>query len=99
MLAATVWAHRIANRHVIWWLDQNAARQGLIKGYSPSLENAAIIDEAAQRLAHLGCYPWFTRVPSPSNPADFPSRLEWQRLLYFFPDVRRVRLASGCWDY
>ena len=98
MVASSVWAHRLRYRRVIWWIDQNAARQALTKGYSPKWESAALIDGASQRLAKLGCFPWFTRVPSSCNPADFPSRLEWQKLEYYFPGTKRVSVAGAAWD-
>ena len=99
MAASAMRAHRLRDRHVIWWVDQNAARQALTKRYSPKWESAALIDGASQRLASLGCDPWFTRVPSSRNPADFPSRLEWQQLEFDFPGTRRVSVANDAWAY
>ena len=41
LLAAVVWAEFLRNRYVVFWLGQDAARQGLTKGYSPSEHSAA----------------------------------------------------------
>ena len=53
LLAAVVWAEFLRNRYVVFWLDQDAARQGMTKGYSPSEHSALLIDMASQQLARL----------------------------------------------
>ena len=75
-IAAETWAHKIAGRKVIVFLDNDAARLAMIKGYSPLLAAAAIIGGAWAKLAAVRAYVWFARVASEANPADAPSRLQ-----------------------
>ena len=99
VLAARVWAGRVEGRHIIVFLDQDAARLGLIKVFSPSEASAAIIDVAMHRLASSCTYPWFTRVASASNPADFPSRLMWDTLKELLPGIVKRCLPSDAWAW
>ena len=99
VLSARLWSSMIAGRHLIVFLDQHAARLGLIKAFSPSEASAGIIDVAMHRLASSCTYPWFTRVASASNPADVPSRLMWDALKDLFPDIVKCCLPSGAWAW
>ena len=77
------WAHLLSARpacRVIQFIDNDAARYGLIKGHSPSAASAWLISEFWTVEASLGCCTWFDRVPSKSNIADGPSRLDFARL-------------------
>ena len=96
-LAAMVWAERLRGKHLIVWIDQNAARQGLVKGYSPSEMSAELIDHALEALSQLGVYVWFTRVPTEANVADFPSRLQWDRLEEVAPGTVRRDIPVSSW--
>ena len=98
LLAAHIWAKRLRGRFVVWWLDQDAARQALIKGYSPVYESASIVDEVALKLSWLSCYAWYARVPSPSNPADAASRLDWKTLYNNFPEAVQLRVPGELWQ-
>ena len=97
LLAGIVWAEIIQYRLVVFWLDQDAARQGLTKGYSPSEHSAVLIDLAFQHLSVLQVHPWFARVPSASNPADAPSRLDLTTVKKHFPGALRRRALEGAW--
>ena len=97
VLATLIWKKRLANRYVLWWLDNDAARQGLINGYSRSARRAQVIDDALMLMSFNSIYSWFGRVPSPCNPADMPSRLEWQKLSTLVPDAVRLRIGEGVW--
>ena len=83
----------------MFWLDQDAANQGLIKGYSANELSAELIDEALVMMAALGIFPWFARVPSDSNRAYIPSRFRWKELVDLFPSIRKKRLGEGAWAY
>ena len=81
----------LADRYSTWFLDQDAARRGLKKGYSASMRSGVIIDLTADLMATVGTYPWFARVPTASNIADGPSRGKTEELLALFPHaVRRA---------
>ena len=62
------------NRRVVFYIDNDAARESLIKAFSPSLASMSIITAFYVEVENLHIIPWFSRVPSTSNPADLPSR-------------------------
>ena len=64
-------------------MDQDAARRGMIRGYSPAARSSDIIEEAAEILAAVETFPWFARVSTGSNIADGPSRLDFAMLEAF----------------
>ena len=65
-----------STRRMIFYIDNNAVRDALIKGSSPvcDLFNMLSLCSYFISRSHLGA--WFTRVASSSNPADAPSRGE-----------------------
>ena len=77
LISLRTWEAQLAGRRVLFFIDNDSARWGLVKGYSPILSSAAIIGDVWQEVARLGCWPWFARVPTSSNPGDKPSRLEF----------------------
>ena len=79
----------MSDQYSLWFADQDAARRGLIKGYSPVARSASLIDATLQALAGVGTYPWFARVPTASNIADGPSRLCFEEVLRLFPSATR----------
>ena len=97
-LASRIWAERLRGRFCICWIDQDAARQAIIKGYSPVKESVGMVEEISLKLTTLGALVWYARVPSSCNPADYPSRLQWDIFFTFFPDARRVQVPSAAWD-
>ena len=54
----------------------DAARAGLVKMHSPVATIKAVLRKLADILADYPCFPWYARVPSSSNIADAPSRME-----------------------
>lgn len=76
----TRWRFRdlLHNRRTIFWIDNESARFGLIKGISPSLTMQCIIREFYTMDVAFPCFSWIERVPSSSNIADPPSRQEPQ---------------------
>ena len=62
------------NRDLIWFLDNQGAEAGLIKGYSGEEDSAAMIGITHIHLAHLNARVWFDHVPSEVNPSDGLSR-------------------------
>ena len=77
------------DRDVFLFLDNEAARFAIVKGYSPVLTAAQLIGEAWLEFASCGAAVWVPRAPSGSNPADAPSRLEacpgWVRVAVEVP--------------
>ena len=67
-------------RHVLLFVDNDAARHSLVAGYSPSLDSAALITYSAHQDTHLHLLQWVARVPSFSNISDGPSRGDYSKL-------------------
>ena len=76
VVALRLWAGRLQDRQLIMMVDNDAARQGAIRGYSPSIASAHLIPELWLCIAASGMDPWFDRVHGPSNLTDGPSRLQ-----------------------
>ena len=68
--------HVLAQRHVITFVDNDAARFGHIRGSTPSRASAWLLAEHRRNEAELGCFTWFDREPSASTPPDGPSRMQ-----------------------
>ena len=71
---------KIAGRPVIQFIDNDSARLGLLRGYSPVMASAELIGMTWQEDIRLEVYSWYGRVASASNPGDSPSRMDWSLL-------------------
>ena len=96
MAAKKFWrAHlgKWAGRRVAFYVDNEGARYGLIKGYSPNRLCASLLSACWRCDADSMAASWYERVPTRSNCADGPSRLRFENL----PDVegRRVVRVDG----
>ena len=80
LTAANTWSEQIRGRDVIFWIDNESARHGLIRGVSPVHASNALIQSTWSTLVRLEVHPWFARVPSCGNPSDDPSREETAHL-------------------
>ena len=67
----------LRHRRVIFFIDNDSARQALIRGFSPSKSSNDIIRLMVLSEKQHQVWLWYTRVPSSSNPADQPSRGEF----------------------
>ena len=70
--------NRWTNRRVLFFIDNDSARDALVKAYSPSLASQNLVYAFYKCEMDHPCYPWFARVPSVSNIADLPARGELQ---------------------
>ena len=70
------WEGHLENSQCVFYLDNEAARGSLINGSSSQLQGACLIK--AFVLTEMNCQVkvWFARVPTSSNIADSPSRLD-----------------------
>ena len=88
-VAAAIWREALLDRDVIFFLDNEAARFSLVKGYTPISSAAKLLGEAWLCLSGCGASAWIARVPSGSNPADAPSRLQecpgWRKVRAVLP--------------
>jgi hypothetical protein len=97
LLAKTTWPERFRNRSNITFIDNNSARFGLIRGYSPVAVSASIIGESWLADMHLGSPSWFARVPTHSNIADEPSRLRFAEVSAYPGAVRSDVAIPESW--
>ena len=73
-VALLIWSRRMHSSRLMAFIDNEGAKFSLIKGYSKSPAITAICALVATFLDVHFILPWYCRVPSPSNVADFPSR-------------------------
>ena len=66
---------RARHRRAFFFIDNDSARQALVKGYSNSAASAEILNLVALADVAVPSWTWYSRIPSESNPADGPSRL------------------------
>ena len=64
----------LRNRRVLFFIDNKCARDALIKGTSPVEDVFSLLAMVSVVLNAFCIAAWFTRVLSPSNPGDAPSR-------------------------
>ena len=72
LFSLSSWTHR----KVVYYVDNDAARFGLIKAESDNVFSNALIKAFYHSELSCPTCPWFARVPSYSNVADAPSRGE-----------------------
>ena len=83
-LVRWIYRHDFDNEMGISFIDNEAARYSLVKYSSPSPCMRAMIYGLSLLDAVHPFGAWHERVPSPSNPADLPSRGEIQKAIAMF---------------
>ena len=94
VLAKEVWGDAMRGRNVLHFVDNEAAKYGLIKGSSPTEDCAWLIQEYWSRECEAESHTWIERVPSASNCADPPSRCSWSILEQGGRPCNRVSLPT-----
>ena len=79
-MAFQTYGKQFKNRRCLCFIDNNAVRDGLIKGSSPLCDMFSLLSVISLDIAEFFLSPWFTRIPSKSNPADDPSRDQCRRM-------------------
>ena len=69
-----LWRERFSAMHLVSFIDNEAARICILKGYSKNRTISAMAHAVALLEEECGCFPWYARVPSEANIADPPSR-------------------------
>lgn len=64
----------VKRRRVLWFIDNNSVRDMLIKGSSGRAQLLSMTAEVNLTISRSQALAWFSRVPSKSNIADYPSR-------------------------
>ena len=75
LVARLTWCAWLRGRRVIYFVDNEAARIGLVRAFSPVLPSMQLILQCLGWDYEFESQGWYARVPSYSNIADDPSRL------------------------
>ena len=74
LLIRSKWGEALANRKVLYFIDNDSVRFGLIRGVADSPILAVLVHQYYLLEATTSTFPWYARVASHSNVADAPSR-------------------------
>ena len=75
LVARLTWKSKLKGRRVLFFLDNESARLGLVKAYSPVLPSLEIIMQCLEWDYAFAVDAWYARVPTASNISDGPSRM------------------------
>lgn len=79
-IARASWGERFRRRRVFFFVDNNGAKDSLVKGVIHSSMGDAMLQAILLLEFDQHSHSWYTRVPSPSNFSDKPSRLDCSEL-------------------
>jgi len=77
LVARLTWREVLRGRRVIYFLDNDSARQAAIRSYSPVPSSVKILMQMVEFDFVETSLPWYTRVPTEVNVADEPSRMKY----------------------
>ena len=77
LVSLVMWGAFFDKCQVVFYVDNDSARAGLIKGAGATRMADAIIECFCSRESTLQLKAWFSRVASHSNLSDGPSRLDF----------------------
>jgi hypothetical protein len=96
LVAKRVFADRLRHRNVVFYIDNDSAMFGCIKGLSPVEFSAEILRNIGEADLLSQARSWYARVPTEANVSDGPSTLDFTYVLEVLKSVAvRVR-ASDC---
>ena len=91
--ALSIWHDALADRAAIIFVDNEATKCCLIKGYSPQVDMAAVCELCTRSEIEQKSILYFERVASPSNIGDGPSRFALPPPLPSWGTAQRSRLG------
>jgi len=77
LVARLTWAAALRERRVLYFIDNDSARQAAIRSYSPVASSLKILMQMVEFDFVESSLPWYTRVPTEVNIADEPSRMKY----------------------
>ena len=80
-VSSVVWGSYLSNALVLRFVDNDAARFNLIRGFGRSRSAASLVHGFWQEEARLRSKSWIERVESSANPGDAPSRRRYWDIL------------------
>ena len=81
VVAFSVWRDYLTAMSIICFVDNNSARDVAISGNGRNFAANSLIDFLLKLEMATCTTPWYTRIPTPSNIADNPSRGDVDELL------------------
>ena len=93
LVSLRLWGKQLAGSAVVFYLDNEAARSGFIRGTGATEFSDDWIKSFCVLEEDFGLRPWFGRVPTASNIADDPSREETEGLVA--EGCSRIRVDWG----
>ena len=81
VMAKWHWREQLSFGRNIFFIDNESAREALIRSFSPVFSSREIILASKISDANSHSLDWYARVPTRSNWADKPSRLDFTHLL------------------
>ena len=92
--ALQVWGRRCRYRRLFLAVDNEAARAALVKSASTAPALRKLVRLVLDQDAAFPNYRWVLRVPSSSNQADDPSRLDLRKLVRQRAQRKRLKWAD-----
>ena len=86
------WEGHLENSQCVFYLDNEAARGSLINGSSSQTQGAQLVRAFVWTEMKIQVKVWFARVPTSSNIADDPSRMQVKEL-----ESRNIRRRNIHW--
>ena len=83
LVARLTWEKRLQGKRVIYFIDNESSRLGLVKAYSPVAASLDIINQVFQWDHVYDSMGWFARVPTASNIGDGSSRMSHKEVCFF----------------
>ena len=77
LISAILWGEWFKQSQVVYYLDNEAAKAGFIRGAGATKLANAIVGSFCAQEAKLQLKTWFSRVPTHSNLSDGPSRMDF----------------------
>jgi hypothetical protein len=104
LIAKIVWRKILSNSRNLWFIDNEAARQGLIRSYSPVRTSSELIFSCKVQDMKAESSDWYARVPTCANWADGPSRIDFsdmaelgaRQIFPVVPSVEDLLLQNVC---
>ena len=87
--------HLIGSTRVIYFVDNEGVKEALVSGVTKSPASKTMLHECMIQDSTLNNLSWYTRIPSPSNIADAPSRMRLEEIAEFF----QFELVEPVLDY
>ena len=79
-LSRSIWKRQLDDRKVVVFIDNQGVLDACIKGWSGEEQMKSLLLHFEVVDGKNPFLPWFARVPSSSNCADYPSRGLWSKL-------------------